>query len=243
MTCAVQAAIESLVTRHECSRGECPCASALFTKQSAHNKPVTRRARGAPYLSGTFLTVDLGAPRQAFEQVPWGRRAEVRREFPNRLRVVLQEHQAVAYWGEEGDSTLVNSFGEVFEANLGEVEQDALPRLNGPKEQSAQVLAVYRALQPLFQRKELSIEQLELTGRGNWRARLESGAKIELGRGTEEEVLARTQQFTGTMAQVTARYGRSASALESADLRHEQGYAIRLAGVSTMSPAEQTSKK
>jgi cell division protein FtsQ len=35
---------------------------------------------------------------------------------------------------------------------------------------------------------------------------------------------------------VTARYGRTASALESADLRHQDGYAIRLRGVSTLVP-------
>jgi len=53
----------------------------------------------------------------------------VRRDFPNRLRVELEEHQAVAYWGAEGDSRLLNSFGEVFDANVVEVEQEGLPRL------------------------------------------------------------------------------------------------------------------
>lgn len=206
--------------------------------ETHHNNAVTLRAQVAPYLSGTFLTIDLATVRQAFELAPWVRRAVVRREFPNRLKVILQEHQAVGYWGAEGESTLVNSFGEVFEANLGEVEQDALPRLNGPTEQSAQVLAMYRALQPLFESREMPIEQFELTGRGNWRAQLDTGAEIELGRGTEEDIVARARQFLETMTQVTSRYGRTASALESADLRHEQGYAIRLKGVSTLVPAE-----
>jgi cell division protein FtsQ len=208
-----------------------------------HNNAVTLRAEVAPYLNGTFLTIDLAAARQAFELVPWVRRAEVRREFPNRLKVVLQEHQVVGYWGAESESTLINSFGEVFEANLGEIEQETLPRLNGPKEQSAQVLSLYRALQPLFERQEMPIEQFELTGRGNWRAQLDSGATIELGRGTEEDVVARARQFLGTLTQVTARYGRTVSALESADLRHEQGYALRLKGVSTLLPAEQAPRK
>ena len=208
-----------------------------------HNNAVTLRAQVAPYLNGTFLTIDLAAARQAFELVPWVRRAVVRREFPNRLKVILQEHQAVGYWGTEGESTLINSYGEVFEANLGEVEQDALPRLNGPKEQSAQVLSVYRALQPLFESSELPIEQFELTGRGNWRAQLDSGAAIELGRGGQEEVVDRARQFLGTLTQVASRYGRTSSALESADLRHEQGYAIRLKGVSTLVSAEQTLRK
>jgi cell division protein FtsQ len=208
-----------------------------------HNNAGTLRAQVAPYLSGTFLTIDLEAARQAFESVPWVRRAVVRREFPNRLKVLLQEHQAVGYWGAEGESTLVNSFGEVFEANPGEVEQDALPRLNGPKEQSAQVLSMYRALQPLFESSEMPIEQFELTGRGNWRAQLDSGAVIELGRGAEEDVVGRARQFLGTLTQVTSRYGRTASALESADMRHEQGYALRLKGVSTLVSTEQATRR
>lgn len=199
-----------------------------------HSNALTLRANVAPRLNGTFLTLDLDAARQAFEAVPWVRQAVVRREFPNRLKVVLQEHQAAAYWNAEGDSTLVNSLGEVFEANVGEVEQDALPRLSGPQGQSAQVLAVYQALQPLFEGLDLSIDQLELTGRGGWRAQLDSGAVIELGRGTQEEVVARSRRFLATLTQVTSRYDRTATALESADLRHQDGYAIRLRGVSTL---------
>lgn len=201
-----------------------------------HSNALTLRANVAPRLSGTFLTLDLAAARQAFEAVPWVRRAVVQREFPDRLKVLLQEHQAAAYWNAERESTLVNSFGEVFEANAGEVEQDALPRLSGPQGQAVLVLAVYRALQPLFARLDLSIEQLELTGRGGWRAQLDSGAVIELGRGAQDELVERSQRFLGTLTQVTARYGRTTSALESADLRHQDGYAIRLRGVSTLVP-------
>lgn len=210
---------------------------------TSHNSGKTLRAQLAPHLSGTFVTVDLAATRAAFEQVPWVRRAEVRREFPNRLKVILQEHQAVAYWGAEGDSTLVNSHGEVFDANLGELDDDNLPRLNGPREQSALVLSLFRLLQPMFERRELAIEQLELTGRGNWRAQLVNGAEIELGRGTEEELVVRARQFIDTIQQVASRYDRTAGALESADLRYEQGYAVRLKGVSTLQAAPRITNK
>ena len=162
------------------------------------------------------------------------RQAVVRRDFPNRLRVQLQEHRAVAYWGPDGESRLVNSFGEVFEANLGEVEQESLPRLQGPEAQSAQVLAAYQTLQPLFEHMDLPLEQLELSGRGSWRARLDTGAVIELGAGNLPEVQARTQRFLQTLTQVSARYGRKPEALESADLRHQDGYALRLRGVTTL---------
>jgi hypothetical protein len=39
---------------------------------------------------------------------------------------------------------LINSFGEVFEANVGDVEADDLPHLSGPAGQSAPLLAMYR---------------------------------------------------------------------------------------------------
>ncbi len=200
----------------------------------AHNNALTLRANVVPQLSGTFLNMDLAATRQVFEAVPWVRRALVKREFPNRLKVQLQEHKAVAYWGGEGESTLVNNFGEVFEANLGELEQEGLPHLNGPTGQAAQVLAMFQALRPQFEDMDLTLDQLELTPRGGWRVRLDSGAVLELGSGAPPEVLARTQRFLKTLTQVTARYGRRPEALETADLRHQDGYAIRLRGVSTL---------
>jgi cell division protein FtsQ len=200
---------------------------------TGHNNSLTLRANVAPRIAGTFFTVDLARVRAAFEAAPWVRRAVVHREFPNRLRVSLQEHQPVALWGGEGDARLVNSFGEVFEANLGEVEQDGLPTLSGPEGQGVEVLAMYRAIAPQFAAMELPVEQLELSGRGSWSVRLESGASIELGRGNTDEVLPRVERFLKTLTQVVSRYGRAPNAIESADLRHENGYAIRLRGVST----------
>lgn len=204
-----------------------------------HNNAVTVRANVAPRLAGTFFSIDLDRARQAFEALPWVRKAVVRREFPNRLNVVLHEHKAVAYWGLEGESRLLNSSGEVFEANLGEVEQDGLPRLNGPDQQSLLVWSMYQALQPRFEELDLNVEQLELTSHGGWRVLLEEGAVVELGSGSSTELLARTQRFLRTLTQVTSRYGRKPDALETADLRHEDGYALRLRGVTTLSATGQ----
>lgn len=201
----------------------------------AHNSAATVRANVAPRIAGNFFTVDLRAARQAFLQVPWVREATVRREFPNRLKVVLQEHRPVAFWGPEGETTLVNSFGEVFEANPGDIETEDLPRLSGPQAQSAQVLAMYRAIEPLFEPLDLSVEELTLTARGSWQVRLDSGALVEMGRGSQDEVLARARRFVDTLTQAASRYGRRPEALVSADLRHGDGYAIRLRGVSTVS--------
>jgi cell division protein FtsQ len=200
----------------------------------AHYNALTLKANVMPRLQGTFFTLDVNAARKVFETMPWVRQAVVKRDFPNRLKVQLQEHQAVAYWGVEGDSRLVNSFGEVFEANLGELEQDNLPRLSGPEGQSAQVLAMHRTLQPLLTPMDLTLDQLDLTARGGWHAQLDTGTTLELGSGSTDELVARIERFVKTVTQATSRYNRTVDQLASVDLRHTDGYAIRINGVSTV---------
>jgi len=204
------------------------------TGDVSHYNAISLRANVMPRLQGTFFTLDLHAARQVFETMPWVRQAVVRRDFPNRLMVQLQEHQAVAFWGVEGDSRLVNSFGEVFEANAGELEQDDLVRLIGPEGQSAQVLAMLHTLEPQLAPLELTLAQLELTPRGGWRAQLDNGTALELGSGSTDELLARLDRFLKTVTQATSRYNRGVEQLASVDLRHTDGYAIRLNGVSTV---------
>jgi len=208
-------------------------ARIVVQGELVHNNAVTLRANVAPHLAGNFFTVDLRAARDAFEQVPWVRRAQVRRVYPGSLQVELQEHDAVAYWGPESGSALVNTQGEVFEANVGDVEQEGLPRLLGPAGSSPEVLQMHGLLEPVFKPLGLEVEMLELTGRGGWRVTLDSGAVVELGGGTPQEVVQRTQRFARTLTQVAAQYGRRVDALETADLRHAGGYALRLRGVST----------
>lgn len=204
------------------------------TGEVKHYNALTLRANVMPRLQGTFFTLDVTAARKVFETMPWVRQAVVRRDFPNHLKVQLQEHQAVAFWGPEGSSSMVNSFGEVFEANVGELDDDDLPRLNGPDSQSAQVLSMYQTLQPQLDPLDLKLQQLELSPRGGWHAELDSGTLLELGSGSAPDLLARLDRFVKTATQVTARYQRTPEQLASVDLRHTDGYAIRLEGVTTL---------
>jgi cell division protein FtsQ len=197
------------------------------------------RAAAAPHLAATFFTVDLGATRAAFETVPWVRQAVVRRVWPDRLHVTLTEHRAVALWaGDDGDDRLVNSFGEVFEANLGDVEDERLPRLAGPEGSAARMLALHRALGPVLAPLGARVDALQLSERGSWRAWLDTGATLELGRGEPPDetaaLLARAERFARTVAEVARHYQRR---LLHADLRHPDGYAVRLEGITTTAAA------
>ena len=212
----------------------------------AHNSVLTIRANAAPKLAGNFFTMDLAAGRRAFESVPWVRQAIVRRVWPNRLAVKLEEHRAAALWmpagsGDEASDKLVNSYGEVFEANVGDVEDDALPTLRGPEGSSARMLTLYGLLQKVFAPMDARIETLEMSGRASWRAELDNGVEVELGRGSDEEVVERTRAFVATLPEVRSRYEQHP--LVFADLRHHDGYAVRLKGITTSSDASKSQKK
>lgn len=217
-------------------------AIELITVQGevTRNNAVTLRANVMPQLKGNFFTIDLQHARSVFESVPWVRVAVVHRDFPNRLRTVLQEHHPVALWGEEGSNTMLNQQGQVFEANVEDVDVDKLPRMKGPDAESMAVARMFQVLSPLFETMGMDIDQIELTPRGSWRVLTQQGASIELGRGTDAQLVARLRVFFKTLTQVTSRYGRTPTALAGADLRHADGYALRLRGVSTV---ETDSKK
>lgn len=198
-----------------------------------HQNEATFRAHMGNRLGGSFITLNLLDVKAVFESVPWVRKALVQRAFPNRIRVTLEEHQAIAWWEQDGSTLLMNRQGEVFEASADDELADALPELGGPAGEAAQVKAVYDALRPEFARLDMGIDRLTLTAQGSWRAELDNGARIELGRGTAEDLLPRVRQFTNTLGQVTRQHGRS---LEAADLRYPAAYAVKLRGITTLEP-------
>ena len=200
----------------------------------AHNSSASLRGVVLPQLKGNFFTLDLEVAKRAFETAPWVRKAVVQREFPNRLKVTLQEHEPVAHWGDQL-SQMVNKQGEVFEASGEGAEYGDLPVLIGPDGQAATLLATFGRLAPHVEPMQLRLKELELLPRGSWRAELDNGAEIALGRGTEQELEARLDLLSKTAPQIAARHRRAAKDIVLADMRYAGAYALKLRGVTTMS--------
>jgi len=99
--------------------------------------------------------------------------------------------------------------------------------------QAASMLAMLRRLQSVLAPLSDPVATLRLSARGSWRAELDGGATVEMGRGSEDEVASRAERFVRTLDRVTARFPGAPRALVTADLRHPDGYALRLAGIST----------
>lgn len=205
-----------------------------------HHNVTSLRNTVVPNLKGNFYTINLSKSKSAFESLPWISKASVKRVFPHQIEVVLQEHRAVAAWGARNDSKMVNNAGLIFDAGLDDEETEGLPQFIGPDDQSELVLNMYRHLIPLLEPLRVKLVKLELSARGSWRVVLEGGALIELGRGPVDTVTERVQRLTHTLEQVVSKFNRNSNALQYADLRHSDGYALKLYGVSTVSYPDKT---
>jgi cell division protein FtsQ len=171
-------------------------------------------------LSGNFFTLELAAARAAFEKLPWVRRANVRRHWPDRLAVALEEHVPLARWGTSG---LVNTHGEVFSAaHDGATATGALPLFIGPAASAKEMAIQYE----YFKRSLAAIGQVplqvHLSPRRAWRLRLDSGLVVEVGR---EHIEFRVDRFVAVYARSVGRLQRK---LEYVDLRYPNGFALRI---------------
>src|SRR5262249_26379187 len=95
--------------------------------QRVERREIVKALQGR--VTGTFFTVDLESVRSLFEGIPWVRRAELRRRWPDCLEVRLEEQVPVARWGQQKKSSqLVNAQGQLFPGQ----SEEALPFLAGP---------------------------------------------------------------------------------------------------------------
>ena len=198
-----------------------------------HVNAVTVRAAALPHISGNFFTVNLEAVRQAFEGVAWVRRARVRREWPNRLVVKLEEHQALGTWN---DDRLLNTFGEVFAANMAEANSD-LPHFYGPEGAEKDVAQRYLDFTNWFSAIGLRPTEVTLSARYAWSLRLAngtpSGLLVELGREYDAQTLSRRiGRMLAAYPQVVAKWPQPTLV----DLRYPNGFALRAEGLRIASP-------
>lgn len=168
-------------------------------------------------VSGGFLTVNVAAIRAAAQRLPWVRDASVRRVWPDALRVNVTEQIPVANWGGQG---LVNADGEIFTPPAASFPPN-LPELRGPQGSAPAVLAQYRAMDKTLAPLGLRIARLELDERRAWRATLDNGMELMLGRADAYARLLRfAQVYHGLLAAQAPRVAR-------VDLRYSNGLAVR----------------
>jgi len=169
-------------------------------------------------LRGNFFTVDLERTRAAFEKLPWVRKVNVRRQWPDRLEVAVEEHRPIARWG---SVALVSARGEVFEAAIN----STLPVLTGPDGSAPEVVARLFEFERILAPIDKRVVQITLSMRRAWRVRLDDGTVLELGR---ENLEARLSGFVSAYPVALARLAHRPAYV---DLRYSNGFAVRSPGL------------
>ena len=199
-----------------------------------HHSASSFRINIIPNIKGNFFTINLNTTRLALESLPWIRNATVKRVFPNQIEIYLQEHKPVAIWGSRDDFKMINVDGVIFDSGMEDDESDKLPQFTGPVGQSNLMLSMYLKLNTILTPLKVKLKKIELSSRGSWTAMLEGGAQLELGRGSSDVILERMKQFAGTLSIVTTNFNKNITALQYADLRHVNGYALKINGITTL---------
>jgi cell division protein FtsQ len=192
----------------------------LFPLQSVRLSDVPQRVAAADVLQvvrnevqGNFLTVDIERLRQSLEKLPWVRNVSIRREFPHRLAVRLEEHQALARWN---NAALLNQQGEVFAAKSEQV----LPSFTGQDGSAAEVTQQYAQFSRQLAALDLQVTRLALSPRHAWQLRLSNGMVLELGREDMQQRLARfVEVYPYSLATMQSK-------VKYVDLRYRNGFAV-----------------
>ena len=164
-------------------------------------------------VQGNLLTADIDRLRKSLEKLPWVRNVSVRREFPDRLVVSLEEHQVLARWN---DSMLINGFGEVFDAKA----EQKLPRFHGPEGSASEVATNYERFSRELAAVGVVIDRINVSERHAWQLNLSNGVVVELGR---EDIQSRLARFVEVYPYSLAP---QAGKFKYVDLRYRNGFAV-----------------
>jgi cell division protein FtsQ len=203
-----------------------PVKQVVFAGELAHTRRTEIEQALPPHLQGNFFSVDLEAVRGALLGLPWVRKVDLRKVWPARLEVSVEEHHPVARWG-EGRGELVNSYGEVFAASPPDAELGAMPLLYGPAGTAPEVLRRYGELIGDFAPLGARPVQVTLSPRLAWQLKLENGMRVDIGREQPKSPLAsRLQRFIDFYPEAIAKRATPPAVV---DLRYPNGFAMRVA--------------
>ena len=174
-------------------------------------------------LAGTFFTMNLDRARAALARVPWVRRVALRREWPRRLLVTIEEYEPFARWNADA---LVNPQGEVFAADF----DGELPQLEAADARAPEVTARLVEWRALLAPLGLALREIRVSPRGGWRLRVAGPAgplDVELGRDEPAERLAR---FVAVYGRTIGALARAGTRVDRVDLRYRNGFAAHVPG-------------
>ncbi len=162
-----------------------------------------------------ILSTSLTSVAQTVRALPWAREISVRRQWPDKLVVTLHKANPVARWGED---QYLSAFGDLLSLPDNYV---GLPRFDVSVASPVAAMEVYRLLDQILARENLSIQELQQNPQGEWRLSLVRGPLVVLG---AEQLNERMHRFLLLYRRVLSQEEQPAAYI---DARYTNGLAVR----------------
>lgn len=193
-----------------------PVQSVRIQGDYPHVDHALLRRTVLPFLHSSFLTIDTSGLQARLQQLPWVFQVEVKRVWPGRLVITLQEQKPIAHFNDQ----LLNSQGDLFGVNSVKVSPD-LPVFMGADGQQEIILQMYQQMLPLLAPLHLTISILALDARQSWQLKMSNGMVLLIGTANPVE---RLQRFVSVYHQVA---GENPQLVKYVDLRYAHGLAVK----------------
>jgi cell division protein FtsQ len=174
------------------------------------------RASLASRIEANFFTVDLQDLQAAAQRISWVSVARVQKQWPDTVRVEVEEYAPVAHWN---SGQLIADHGGLFAVPEADAIQ-GLPWLEGPEGRLEEVMETWTGFDDLLLPLGLELTRLKLDDRGAWSLELSNGTRVQLGRESTVERLQRLLASWETLMQ------QREVAPAAVDLRYTNGFAV-----------------
>ncbi len=168
-----------------------------------------------PFTSWGWLRLPVERLSRRLEELHWVASAQVRRQWPLDVSIVITERRPVARWGRDA---LLDESGEAFDPG-GPINR-TLPLLQGPEGTEKEMLDRYRAFSVRLGDRSLALDELRLDRRGAWSLDLRDGPQLRLGADSIDLRLERALFALDALA------GERRAEIAYLDLRYPNGFAV-----------------
>lgn len=185
-------------------------------------------------LPNTYIGQNVDDIQQEIMQFPWIKQASVRKQWPDRLIVSIEEYKPAFYWN---DLFLLDNYGNIFNVPLDRFVERQLPKLYGPEGKEKAIVKIYYKFNDLSKKLAssgltLQIKSTVTDERNAWQLTIKQciagfcpenqEMKLILG---SENIEQRYQQFIKLLPEIQVRIPKD-ERITVADLRYESGISV-----------------
>ena len=168
------------------------------------------------YHDKSFYTIPVQRLYTQLTALPWAGEVEVKRIFPDTIKIILKEKKPIATWND----AILTENGDYFVDKAALEENRHLPHLIGPPQDVKTLLQMFQKMSNILTTHNLSIQTLQRRDNQAWDATLTNGIRLKLGK---QDVLERINRFNQAYPTLKEKPGQ----LTSVDLRYPKGMAVK----------------